>query len=300
MSPLIVLAILAVGMLILTILGNKQAAARRAAKPLVTVEEFETLRAKLDAATLPMMKLVPVDRETAPAESRLGGGPWVPSAQDSWPVGADGRPLAFIAQLDCSRIRLPGFPEHGLLQFFENWDEQVAPGLGVEICARPLIIWHEVTEGGAVLPVPDPLANRKNSIFHTEAARIRGLALDMQPAQAPGNPYNWPFSEEGVNADVMDRNPSDEAARARRDGWETEMEMIRAGYGTHWVGGHPSFVQEDVRYDPDLQGYDRVLLHIGWDDDVHIGDSGEMNVLIRQDDLEARRFDQAILTGDCA
>lgn len=69
--------------------------------------------------------------------------------------------------------------------------------------------------------------------------------------------------------------------------------------GVHWVGGHPEFTQYDVRQDPKLQHLDRVLLHIGCDDHVSVGDAGMINVLISQRDLQERRFGAAYIAADC-
>lgn len=81
---------------------------------------------------------------------------------------------------------------------------------------------------------------------------------------------------------------------------EAREDAIVARYGTHWVGGYPSFVQQDVRYDdPVLERLNRVLLHLGQDSNVEVGDAGTLNVMIAEDDLRNRRFDRAYLAWDC-
>lgn len=67
----------------------------------------------------------------------------------------------------------------------------------------------------------------------------------------------------------------------------------------HWVGGHPSFVQYDIRNEiPETRHLDRVLLHIGSDADINLGDASELNVIISRDDLLRLDFDKGYLTWD--
>jgi uncharacterized protein YwqG len=98
-------------------------------------------------------------------------------------------------------------------------------------------------------------------------------------------------------AQRMPENDEVAGMLARKQSMERTLEDE---YGTHWIGGHPRFVQVDIREKPDYADLDRVVLHIGSDEQVRIGDSGEINVLIRADDLRTRRFERAVYMWDCS
>jgi uncharacterized protein YwqG len=85
---------------------------------------------RVAALAEPALGLVPsaVDEQALPiGKSKIGGGPDLPQGT-GWPLAADGRPLAFLAQLELSEIarRLPGWelPKRGLLSFFYDAAQQ--------------------------------------------------------------------------------------------------------------------------------------------------------------------------------
>jgi len=120
-----------------------------------------------------------------------------------------------------------------------------------------------------------------------------GLGLRFEPSQAPGNCDNDEF--DALAPDDFNRMGETETVAAQLGTAFTEKrDQTREGNGVHWVGGHPSFVQNDVRGDPENRALDRVLLHLGVDDDVCIGDSGELNLLISKEDLADLAFERSV------
>ena len=56
-------------------------------------------------------------------QSKIGGVPYMSSAEE-FPVDSDGKPMFFLAQINCSEFdQVSNFPTKGLLQFFmaENY-----------------------------------------------------------------------------------------------------------------------------------------------------------------------------------
>lgn len=100
--------------------------------------------------------------------------------------------------------------------------------------------------------------------------------------------------------DWHNRLPESDDVVAQLEAFEKAEELESTAAPTHWVGGHPDFVQEDVRFDPDWQEMDRVLLHLGFDNDLCLGDAGMLNVMISRRDLRNRAFDKVICTWDCS
>lgn len=273
---------------------------RRDAKPPVTVADVDRAMQRLMDAALPIAKITTLDGMGAATGSRLGGQPWAPSDDADWPQDDEGRPLFFLAQINFADLTLPDYPTAGLLQVFAAWHTAGLPDMSDGQDGNLTMRWFETPQGGGVTPVPDVHRDKKMSMFASERARLQGVGLKFESGTAPGNPYSWPFEAFDSVEDLFDRHPADAAAKDRVFQWEADQDAIVEGYGAHWVGGHASFTQNDIRHgDEDLQTFDRVLLHIGFDDDVCLGDAGQLNVMIRNNDLRAKRFGAALLTWDC-
>ena len=240
------------------------------------------------------------DRSRAPnssQESRIGGAPLAIGEDTSWPRDAyDGFPMVFVAQLNFSELpHLEGFPTRGVLQIFSSF--AIVDDTG----ACDLVIrWHTDPQTEELLTIPEEIqkTTRQTRDFSERARRV-GLPLIFESDMALGNPYNWPFEANDPSMD--NRLPESDEVATIIDEWEARSERIVKGYGDHWVGGHPSFVQVDVRGShPECQHLDRVLFHLGYDDDVNLGDSGELNVMISREALMLRDFHKAYLTWDCS
>lgn len=72
-------------------------------------------------------------------KSQLGGLPLLPG-QESWPRAIDGKPLHFLARIDCSELpkTRSSLPVRGVLQFFARVDESMEYHGGVSSFARVL------------------------------------------------------------------------------------------------------------------------------------------------------------------
>ncbi|MGL4319530.1 MAG: hypothetical protein ACRCS3_01575, partial [Paracoccaceae bacterium] len=70
--------------------------------PRITADEINAFEARLKAASLPRVRLIPSDvPPSRAAASRLGGAPFADSKSRRWPVRGDGKhPMLFVAQLN--------------------------------------------------------------------------------------------------------------------------------------------------------------------------------------------------------
>jgi uncharacterized protein YwqG len=99
-------------------------------------------RGEIEGLSRPAMLLQTgksVESKMAVGQTKIGGQPDLPESVE-WPQFADGRPLAFLAQINLGEVaavgKLPGLPESGLLSFFSvfGWqveddaDPQLPPG----------------------------------------------------------------------------------------------------------------------------------------------------------------------------
>ncbi|MEL6233476.1 MAG: YwqG family protein [Pseudomonadota bacterium] len=266
------------------------------AAPRITLAEAQSYWKAIEESSLPIAKAVVQDRPPNSAkESRIGGAPLAIDADAVWPRDKDsGFPLPFIAQINFADLpQMEDFPESGVLQIFTSF-EPLGDLFGVECIIR----WNPDPQTDALLTVPDEMLQNNHQTFFSEKAQGVGLPLIFERDVAPGNPYNWPFDENDPT--LANRLPESEDVAAIIDRWEERSERILAGYGDHWVGGDPSFVQEDVRHDPACRHLDRVLFHLGCNNnDINIGDGGQLNVMISRDALVKRAFQDAYLTWDC-
>lgn len=268
------------------------------AAPRITLAEAQSFWNAIEKSALPMAKAIVQPRvPSSPQESRIGGAPLAIGSDNSWPRNAhDNFPMAFIAQINFSELpHMDGFPTRGIFQIFSSFDMIDDTGE----CDR-VIRWEPEPKTEQLLVIPDEIqeTSRRTSDFSEKARRV-GLPLVFESDVAPGNPYNWPF--EAIDPSMENRLAESDEVAAIMDGWEDRMEAIAKGYGVHWVGGHPGFVQEDIRTGhPECQYLDRVLLHVGCDGEINLGDSGELNVMINREALSQRDFQKAFLTWDCA
>ncbi|MEM6579079.1 MAG: YwqG family protein [Pseudomonadota bacterium] len=268
------------------------------------VSEIEAGLGRLQDDALPMVSLEPADGVPIEQQSRLGGPIWVPDTDTAWPEDDGGRPLLHVAQLNFAEFDPPeGFPSEGLLQIFVQHDGQGLPHVATENedpdtqeehAASPLVTrWFEHPEGGQSLPVPGRLAAMTHGMLASTQARTEGVALRAIRQTLPANPYAWPYLDE-VYLNLTRRRPANDSAAQLQNGLKTHFDTILNAYGGHWIGGHPSFSGEDLRRKKRaLRGLDRVLLHVGFDKHVCIGNAGAINILISHHDLLQRRFDRA-------
>lgn len=265
------------------------------------VSEIEAGLGRLQNEALPMVSLEPAEGPPVEQQSRLGGPIWAPDTSTLWPDDGEGNPLLHIAQLNFAEFDPPdGFPRAGLLQVFVRHDGHGRPlaadDEGDETSApeSPLVTrWYERPEGGVSLPVPDNLAEMTRGMLASAQARTEGVALRAIRQTLPANPFAWPYLDE-VYLNLTRRRPANDTAAQLQNGLKAHFDTILNAYGGHWIGGYPSFSREDLRRKKStLRGLDRVLLHVGFDKHVCIGDAGAMNILISHHDLLQRRFDRA-------
>lgn len=279
--------------------GNYMRQRTMRAAPRITRAELDTFRESLAAATLPMAKMIVTGAApTSATASKIGGAPFADTLQLEWPTSREnGSPMLFLAQINFADMPpLPDFPTTGILQLFAAAD---ARGNLEDIQAEEtrVIRWFADPQGNLALKVPQVLQELQERGTLSQRGRVAGLAVTFLRAEAVACPYNWPFDD--VGPDMHGRLGETPEIEKEKLKLEAEADSIRESYGTHWVAGHPSFVQGDIRGKPELSALDRVILHLGFDEDVRIGDAGELNLMIQRQDLLARDFQKAVCTWDC-
>jgi uncharacterized protein YwqG len=268
------------------------------AAPRVTLAEVQSFWNDIEEGALPIAKATVQDRPPLTSqESRIGGAPLAIGNEAIWPRNANsGFPMALVAQINFSDLPKMGeFPERGILQVFSSFEMIEDTGASDRV-----VRWDPDPQTDELLEIPSEIRKSKGQTSgYSEAARCIGLPLTFAADTAPSNPYNWPFEEK--DPIYENRLPESEEVAAILEDWEDRKERISTGYGDHWVGGHPRFVQYDVRGENSAcQHLDRVLFHLGNANGICVGDAGELNVMISREALQKRNFQDAYLTWDCS
>ncbi|MGJ8611683.1 MAG: DUF1963 domain-containing protein [Octadecabacter sp.] len=268
------------------------------AAPRITLDEAQTFWTEIEEDALPIAKAsVQTRAQLSPPESRIGGAPLAIGGDKTWPLNVhDCSPKAHIVQINFADIPpIEGFPTQGILQVFSSLETMDENG-GSDL----LIRWDPDPQTVEVLEVPVELKTAKPwSRDFSKRALNEGLPLQFSTGMAKGNPYNWPHQENDLC--YQNRLPENDEVAVIMDDWEDRCVRISEGYGDHWVGGHPRFVQVDFREDVlQFRHLDRVLFHMGCDENINVGDGGEINVMISKDALQRHDFEKAYLSWDCS
>lgn len=193
-----------------------------------------------------------------PWESKLGGCPYLHSAEE-YPIGENGKPMLFLAQINLEDIHnLPELPKSGLLQFFVAQDGMIGASL------KPAVRWIEQVD------------KRKEGLL-TENPYENEAYWKELPFETPGR---MSFEEDIMTEDDIDPD------------YCIPEESNR-------VGGYPSPIQGDLEdFHPDKELVLLHLFEHGGCQ-LGFGDSGTAFFVISRKDLAARDFSNVTYTWDC-
>ncbi|WP_257462617.1 YwqG family protein [Archangium lipolyticum] len=268
-------------------------------------------RERIESAVAPCILFTARDMEDSDIPGcRYGGHPLVPEGT-AWPHSPSG-PLHFVGQLDfaelaaCRGEALPDLPRDGVLALFYDVQEQHW-GYDPKDSAFWKLVWTPRSEEAVPLAPPAELVDA-------------GLAFDLPLRLTPRLGMSLPDAWDRAGGMI-----AQDWGEAEADDYAVLRERLTGGEHTHQVGGHPWWVQNDARleaqlvshglYCGDSRGYDspqarrlmpgasewNLLWQIGSDDQTGFtwGDYGSLYLLIRAQDLRARRFDKAWLGLQC-
>jgi len=240
----------------------------------------------------------------SPADSRIGGVPWLPAGIE-WPR-RDGRPLAFIAQIDLASqprgLAGQGLPSTGMLLFFYD-ATQTTWGFDPKDAGSFAVI-HVDT--------PGPPASPEWPADVPPDARFRPVAISSEETVL------LPPWESVL---IEDLELDEEQAEA----YQNLLEQTEGDEDQCLLGGYPDQIQGDMTLecalvaaglycgdatayqDPRLPAFRRdaldwrLLLQVPSVDAAGMmwGDAGLLYYWIRDEDLRARRFDRSWLILQC-
>jgi uncharacterized protein YwqG len=212
-----------------------------------------------------------------PWESKLGGCPYLEDISD-YPVDTEGRPMMFLAQINCSELmELDNMPLSGLLQFFIRDDELY--GLNAPCVVR--YIEQYITDEKKLVSENPYEKSYKGWLPFSKAGRMYYEAGEMP----------LPASCEDSFSKVFDGITFNEA---QEDKLFDEFDSAGSR-----VGGYPYFLQSEP---PFFETCNHVLLQLDLDDECGImfGDAGNCNFFITEEDLKKKDFSNVEYEWQCA
>lgn len=274
--------------------ARRAAAAWAAANPLtppMTDAAFAAFCSWYEEQALHALRLDVGDVAPATREgSRVGGPVWLPEGEP-WPLGADGRPLSFLAQLDFSELpQIPDFPTSGVLQFFIGRDDLFGANFDTPEAGNFKVIFRQATAGAGAFQLQPPCdddCSPMSDDLRRSGRRLIGSVCHHWPPIS-----NWTLERD--HPDLM-------RSRTSNHIWDHVERRDDALRERHHVGGYPDFTQDDFRRNPRYADHDRVLLQL-WsypDRALMWGDCGQANFMIPRADLRALNFNRTTYHWDC-
>ncbi|MCT2557569.1 DUF1963 domain-containing protein [Tsuneonella sp. YG55] len=248
------------------------------------------------ANALPAVYLEPVGPALAtPGGSRIGGPVWLP-AGERWPTDAKGVPMTFLAQLDFAKLpTLEDYPSHGILQFFIGHDVYYGADFNGPGGGSFRVFWRPTLDGVGAMHLGKVRNDLKHGFDTNSPLEPKSVLTGYRLAGRKGTHEptitDWRFQRD--LKDIADGRGRGGVNRLVNAQLEKHLER-------HHLGGNPDFTQDDWRWEPKYQGYDRVLLNLWSDNTVMWGDAGQGQFLIRRADLLARDFSRVAYQWDCS
>lgn len=259
--------------------------------------ELEKYREQIEATIKPYIEIEIENNEQVDWwQSKFGGLPYLPKGFN-YPKAADGTYLFLLAQINFAEVPpLECFPTQGMLQFYIGDNEL----LGADYKDPS----HSDDGSYRIVYFPQVERNLDNIITNydflpqPEYFPIYGCcSLQFTKKYAPISVDDYQFEKvlgEELSNFIYSSNKIEE-----------EYCDIFSSWGGHKIGGYPSFVQGDIRFDDtdtnddadillfQMNSDDNKAVHIGW------GDGGIANFFILESQLKNLDFSQVFYYWAC-
>lgn len=260
------------------------------------------------------LKLKISREETTVFDSKFGGTPYLPEGFE-YPCNLNNeyhKPLKLLAQLNFAQLpHLEGFPKQGILQFYipyEKTDDVFGLDFDDPVTQKGFrVIYHEtVTEDESRLQSPPELEDAEAYFPFSGCFKVTG---EIEKMTVSSSDYQFEkmvleFWNQYAEKPLQNLYELDEDLLDELLGHNNEDDEGDLAYGTHLVGGYPSFTQSDPReYIEEYRKFDTVLLQIdsdgNGDDEILWGDCGIANFFISSENLQKKDFSEVLYNWDC-
>ena len=218
----------------------------------------------------------------------MGGNPYLPK-NEAYPIGkSSGDPLPLLLQLNLSHIKLPGYPNKGILEIF--MDNKGYP------TDYEIKYFKTVDEKNYQKEFPKLNFDTKNPLYFEKGYKIKLIktydymySLDYRFNELLLSIVNKVY---GLKLKELDDFEEDDD-----DVWEEYIHNNIKGLECTF-GGYPDFTQQDPR-ESDAKRGDECLLKMESIGDEYFGDLGVVSVLIDKKYIKSKKFEKGVLDWDC-
>jgi uncharacterized protein YwqG len=252
---------------------------------------LEAFRAQLLATERSFIRIKSGEpKPLQPWQSKVGGTPYLPKSVD-WPVGPEGQPLFFLAQLNFAEMpALPPFPQKGIVSFFINDDDLY--GMDFDDGENPdtfrVLFFPDVVTDVKMLQSPALPHDDEYDLLPHHPEETYPLTFSIEKEIVPATDYHF---NQYFGADFFRQFGDQEW-----DTWDQYNKMVRAQ--GHKAGGYAYFTQDDPR-----RAEDPMILLFQLDSDEQMdlmwGDMGIGHFFIRENDLIEGNFSRVLYDWDC-
>ena len=229
----------------------------------------------LKSTIKPSNRIIFTLEETKPWESKLGGCPYLEDIEQ-YPIGANGKPMMFFAQINLAEMPpLPDFPQEGLLQFYVEADD----------C-------YGLDEACVVKYIPEYKADETTLISENP------YSSDYEEGLPFSDDCKISFTQEEVFIGTECPEYQDKFGDVSEE--ESDALYDLCDTSDSRVGGYPYFIQSAPAYYEDSSEY-ILLLQLDVDDTsgLMFGDSGNCTFMISREDLLAKDFSKVEYDWQC-
>ncbi len=262
-------------------LKQQRKAVRKIARPAILLRTKRSAEAKIPTGA-----------------TKIGGRPDLPASAE-WPAYRDGKPLAFLAQINLAQVAKvgtpnKGLPAAGLLSVFSVWGWMKADDLDPQVPQDGTEARQEENGWTVVLHTP-PRVKLERRKAPRGVNSFKAAAVELTPILSlPNHRAEPPLAALGWSDDEYERF----------DDMQSDFRSLQTGHwfksedvGGHQLGGYARF-QQDFPGEVLEKGL-AMLLQVGSDGHtgMHWGDGGELTFYADARALARGRFER--LWGTC-
>jgi uncharacterized protein YwqG len=288
-------------------------------------ETVEQLRVETLKPYTKLMIMSKIKNRPKPDQSILAGIPPYIISIPQWNHNGQQENMIFIAHIDCAKIKLPGYPNKGFLQFwvnsFDEWPCEVKviyyPNLDMKYfnvdALSTYAIWIDGLSKNDYLNKTPFRENASNStpFFGYELGFETGNRMSL-PTYSADEIYDYSklfilkyneLAKNSYHIQEMKMTPHNlgmvtDIIEALEK--EINVNLIVKNPIMNKIGGYPNFIQADPRRNPKNYDKTEVLLELESDmKTIMIGDCGNCQFLISKKDLKSLNFNNVLFDWAC-
>lgn len=228
-----------------------------------------------------------LDEEPSILDDKIGGIPYFPEGEE-YPIDKNGNPMALLLQINLKKIDLDGYPKKGILEIYTDKDVNYPSEYAIKYFDEGLNFKKDL-----------PKVDVSNYIIK------KPYKISLKKSINYMSPNDYRF--ENIFCDIVNSvYKTDLKYLGNVDDYFKEFdwfEKLSNSCDKPLVsfGGYPDFTQRDPR-DNEMEEKEECIFKLDSIvdmDNITLGDSGILNVLITKKDIENCNFENGIVTWDC-